>query len=122
METDRVEIERLAKEVVDSIIKVHSTLGPGLLESAYHACLRYEIEKRGSEVQCETSVPICYDGQIIDHGYRADMIVDQKALIENKVVAAISKVHRAQLLTYLKLSNLIWAFWSTGTPILSRTE
>jgi GxxExxY protein len=116
MEPDRAEIERIARTIVDSIIKVHTELGPGLLESAYQTCLRYELEKRGFAVQTEVSIPIRYDDQLIEHGFRADMVIERKILIENKVVSAVSDVHRAQLLTYLKLSGFRIGFlvnWNT---------
>jgi len=103
-------MERLAKSTVDCIIKVHTELGPGLLESAYQICLKYELEKRDFDVQCEIPMPIRYDNQLIEHGFRVDMIIENMILIENKVVAAVSDIHRAQLLTYLKLSGLKLGF------------
>ena len=100
-----MEIEAVAKEIVDSAIKVHQQLGPGLLESAYQTCLAYELTKRGLKVVCEVTLPIFYDGQLIECGYRIDMIVEDCILIENKAVDHISPVHKAQILTYLKLKG-----------------
>ncbi|HRQ41400.1 MAG TPA: GxxExxY protein [Chloroflexota bacterium] len=98
-----MDIELIAKEIVDSAIKVHRTLGPGLLESAYQLCLKYELEKRGLKVQCEVPQPVVYDGHKLDAGYRIDMLVEDAVIIENKTVQQLLPVHEAQLLTYLKL-------------------
>ena len=100
-----MEIEAVAKEIVDSAIKVHRQFGPGLLESAYQICLAHELTKRGIKVVCEVTLPILYDGQQIESGYRIDMLVENCIIIENKVVAAITPVHKAQLLTYLRLKG-----------------
>jgi GxxExxY protein len=106
MKWERATIETVATNAVDAMIKVHRELGPGLLESAYQACLKYELIKRGHEVACEVMVPIEYDGCKIDHGFRADMIIDQCVLIENKTVKTITPVHKTQVFTYLKLTGL----------------
>ena len=100
-----MEIEAIAKEVVDSAIKVHRELGPGLLESAYQICLTYELSRRRIQVACEVALPIRYGGIDIESGYRIDMLVDNCIIIENKVVDQISPIHEAQLLTYLKLKG-----------------
>jgi len=100
-----MEIEEVARIIVDAAIKVHKTLGPGLLESAYQVCLAYELRKRGLRVECEVPLPVVYDGQYIDAGYRIDMIVEGMIVIENKTVERILPVHEAQLLTYLRLSG-----------------
>ena len=99
------DIEEVARQIVDSAIRVHRELGPGLLESAYQACLGYELRKRGLQVECEIAIPIIYDGQQIDIGYRADMVVEDCILIENKTVDNIARIHQAQIITYLKLSG-----------------
>jgi GxxExxY protein len=100
-----MEIEEIGREVVDSAIKVHQTLGPGLLESAYQACLSYELSKRGLDVACEVTLPVLYDNQVFDTAYRIDMLVGNSVIIENKVVEQILPVHEAQLLTYLRLKD-----------------
>ena len=100
-----MDIEEVAKIIVDAAIKVHRSLGPGLLESAYQKCLTYELNKRNLHVDCEVTLPIHYDGINIDVGYRADMIVEDCILIENKTVDQLAPIHEAQLLTYLKLGN-----------------
>ena len=98
-------IERVAREIVDSAIKVHRALGPGLLESAYQKCLAYELQKRELHVECEVMLPINYDGVEIDAGYRIDMLVEGCVIIENKVAERLLPIHQAQLLTYLKLRD-----------------
>lgn len=98
-------IEETARTIVDAAIKVHRALGPGLLESAYQACLAYELRKRGLRVECELVLPVVYDGQQIDAGYRIDMLVESCIIIENKTVDQLLPIHEAQLLTYLKLRD-----------------
>ncbi len=100
-----MDIEQVAKMTVDAAIKVHRALGPGLLESAYQGCLAYELRKRGLRAECEVLLPILYDGQRIDAGYRIDMLVEDCIIIENKTVDMLLPIHEAQLLTYLKLRD-----------------
>lgn len=99
------DIEAVAKDIVDCAIKVHRILGPGLLESAYQQCHAYELRKRGRTVITEVKLPIIYEDQKIDAGYRIDTIVDGLILIENKAIECLLPIHQAQLLTYLKLSG-----------------
>ena len=98
-----MDIEDIAREIVDSAVKVHRALGPGLLESAYQHCLAYELRKRGLRVETEVILPVFYDGQQIDAGYRVDMIIENTVIIENKAVAELLPIHQAQIMTYLKL-------------------
>lgn len=98
-----MDIEDVATNVVDAAIKVHRALGPGLLESAYQRCLEHELSKRNLRVACETLLPIEYDGQQIDAGYRIDMVVEDCVIIENKTVDRLLPMRQAQLLTYLRL-------------------
>jgi GxxExxY protein len=107
---NREELERVGAIVVDAAFTVHSTLGPGLLESAYQTCLAHELRRRGLSVQCEVPFPISYAELKVDTGYRVDMVVDEEILIENKALQAVAPIHRAQLLTYLKISNLRLGF------------
>ena len=100
-----MDIEKVASEIVDSAVKVHRILGPGLLESAYQQCMAYELRKRGCTVACEVLLPVYYEGQEIDAGFRIDMLVEGCVIIENKAVEAVLPVHEAQLLTYLKLKK-----------------
>src|SRR5512138_2367413 len=91
--------------VIDSAIKVHSALGPGLLESAYHACLAHELRQRGLKVLTQVNLPVVYDGKRIDVGYRIDMLVEDSVVVELKTVRKLLRVHEAQLLSYLKLGG-----------------
>jgi len=100
-----MEIKEVAKQVVDVAYKVHTALGPGLLESAYQACLAYELRKRGLFIECEVPLAINYDGLEIATAYRIDMIVERLVVIENKTVERILPIHQAQLLTYLRLGG-----------------
>ena len=107
---NKKDIEEIAAEIVDSVLKVHKTLGPGLLESSYQQCLAHELRKRGLEVETEVILPIIYDGLQLDAGYRLDMRIEGIIIIENKVVEKLLAVHEAPLLTYLKLSGLHLGF------------
>ena len=97
--------ESLARTVIDAGLKVHRTLGPGLLESAYEHCLAHELSARGVTVRRQVVLPIFYDGVALDAGYRLDLIVEESIVIEIKAVDALTRVHEAQILTYLKLSG-----------------
>ena len=100
-----MDIEEIARQIVDAAIKVHRALGPGLLESAYQKCLAYELRKRGLRVECEVLQPVIYEDVRIDAGYRIDMLVEDCVIIENKTVEKLLPIHQAQLLTYLKLRD-----------------
>ena len=100
-----VDIEDVARDVVDASIKVHMALGPGLLESAYRECHAFELRKRGRIVLTEVKLPLIYEGNQIDAGYRLDELVEDLIIVENKVVETLLPVHQAQLMTYLKLSG-----------------
>ena len=95
----------LSKVVFDCALKVHQALGPGLLESAYEECLFHELKKNGLDVQKQKALPLVYEEVKLDVGYRIDIIVENKLIIEVKSVEALNDVHFAQLLTYLKLTN-----------------
>jgi len=95
----------IATSVIGSAIQVHKTLGPGLLESAYEECLFYEIGKTGLEVIKQKALPLVYEEIKLEVGYRIDILVENKLIIEVKAVEALNDVHLAQVLTYLKLSN-----------------
>ncbi len=95
----------ISKIIIGNAIEVHRNLGPGLLESAYQECLFYEIEKSGLYVQKELALPIIYKEIKLNHGYRIDLLVENKVIIELKTVDSLIDVHEAQILTYLKLGN-----------------
>ena len=100
-----MEIEEVAKIIVDAAIKVHRALGPGLLESAYQQCLAYELRKRGLRVETEVELPLRYEEIQISIGYRIDMLIENQIIVENKTVDQLAQIHQAQLLTYLKLRD-----------------
>ena len=91
--------------VIGAAIKVHSAVGPGLLESAYESCLAYELDKRGVRTRKQVIVPLRYEGLTVDNGYRIDLLVEDRVVVELKAVAAILPVHRGQLLSYLRLGG-----------------
>lgn len=95
----------LSKIVFDCALKVHKNLGPWLLESAYEECLFYELKKTGVEVQKQKGLPLIYEDVKLDIGYRIDIIIENKLILEIKSVETLSDVHFAQLLTYLKLTD-----------------
>jgi len=96
----------IAKIGVDLCVNIHKTLGPGLLESVYEAALVHELRKLGIPVQNQIDVPVEYDGIKLDIGFRADLIIDKKVIVELKSVENLSPVFKNQLLTYLRLSHL----------------
>ena len=95
----------LSNKIIGCAIEVHKQLGPGLLESAYQECLFYELKQAGLNVVKEKPMPVVYKDIKLDHGYRIDLLVDNKVVIEIKTVEALNDVHTAQVLTYLKLGN-----------------
>ncbi len=95
----------IASIIVDAAYRVHTILGPGLLESAYEQVLAYELRKRNLRIDVHPLIPIEYDGLIIDQGFRADIIVEDKVIIELKSVEKLAPVHPKQLLTYLRLTD-----------------
>jgi GxxExxY protein len=106
MEDKEMEEEnRLSKIIIGKAIEVHKQLGPGLLESAYQECLQFELTESGLSIEKEKSLPIIYKKIKLDHGYRLDLLVEKKVVIEIKTVEFLTEVHSAQVLTYLKLGN-----------------
>lgn len=101
-----VSLDHSARVVIDAGLKVHKALGPGLLESVYEHCLAYELVSRGLSVRRQVPMPISYEGVLLDTGYRLDLLVNEQVIIEIKAVDALSPLHEAQVLTYLKLSKL----------------
>ena len=91
--------------IVTAAMKVHSILGPGLLESAYQACLARELRKQGLRVLTEVELPVVYDGEEIELGFRMDIVVEDLVVVEVKCVEALHRVHHAQLLSYMRLSG-----------------
>ncbi|WP_035468216.1 GxxExxY protein [Algoriphagus mannitolivorans] len=97
--------EDLTEQILNCAFKVHSKLGPGLLESAYQACLKYELEKLGLDVKSQVPVPLVYEEIRLECGYRIDLLVEDQVIVELKTVEQITDVHKAQVLTYLKFSG-----------------
>ena len=104
------DIEAIGKDIVDAAYQIHKQFGPGLLESAYQECHVYELRKRGRIVQTELVLPIEYDGQKFDKGYRIDELIDDQVIVENKAVDEVHPIYMAQLLTYMKLKNIKLGF------------
>jgi GxxExxY protein len=97
--------EEIFKKILDCSFKVHTELGPGLLESAYEECLTYELKKFGLMVEKQKPLPLVYEGIKLDAGYRVDLLVENRIIVEIKSVDALAEIHMAQILTYLKLSG-----------------
>ena len=95
----------LSRQIVDAAYRIHTTLGPGLLESVYVLTLAWELEQRGLRVVRQSEVPVVYQGTRIEAGFRADLIVDDQVIVEVKSVETLAPVHKKQLLTYLRLAN-----------------
>jgi GxxExxY protein len=95
----------VSRYIITAALKVHSALGPGLLESAYEVCLAHELRKAGLKVETQVGLPVIYDGIRLDAGYRIDMLVNDLVVVELKSVEEISRIHLAQVLSYMKLSK-----------------
>jgi GxxExxY protein len=100
------ELKALTERILGAAFEVHTQLGPGLLESTYGACLAYELAKRGLRFEVQVALPVIYDGkQLLDVGYRIDVLVENEIVLELKAIDAIAPVHKAQLLSYLRHSK-----------------
>ena len=95
----------VSRVIIECAMRVHTALGPGLLESAYEACLAHELHKAGLKVERQVSLPVVYDGIKLDVGYRIDLLVDGCVIVELKTVESITPLHKAQVISYLKLSG-----------------
>ncbi len=100
-----MDLNVISGQIVDAAMKVHSALGPGLLESAYEACLVYELHKRGLKADQQVEFPVIYGDVRINVGYRIDILVENEVIVELKSVTEISPLHKAQLISYLKLND-----------------
>jgi len=103
--TEEVGVNKITEGIIGAAMKVHSALGPGLLEKAYSACLAYELRKAGFDVHVEVELPVVYESVRIDLGYRVDLIVNDSVIVELKCVERIIPVHEAQIISYLRLSK-----------------
>ena len=106
MNSTKVEINQITETIIGAAIEVHKALGPGLLESAYEACLAFEIGERGIKIVKQVPLPVIYKDVQLDCGYRLDLLVEDQVIVELKAIEALNDVHRAQLLSYLKISGL----------------
>lgn len=100
-----MEDNKLTSEIIGGAIEVHKALGPGLLESAYNECLAFKLISRGLNVKREVAMPIIYKEVRIDHGYRVDLLIEDRVIVELKAVEKFTDVHTAQILTYMKLGG-----------------
>ena len=105
-----MDLNQLSSRIIGAAIEVHKTLGPGLLESTYEECLCYEFNLLRIAYNRQVSFPVCYKEKELDCGYRVDILVERSIILELKAVDAIASIHKAQLLTYLKISNLMLGF------------
>ena len=103
--TEKEEIDPLTSNIIGASIEVHRALGPGLLESAYEACLIYELRLRRMKVEHQKPLPIFYKDVMLDCGYRLDLVVENTVIVEVKSVGCIAPIHEAQLLSYLRMSD-----------------
>jgi GxxExxY protein len=103
--TERERLNAITKSIIGSAIQVHRALGPGLLESAYEACLAFELGKRRMRVEQQKPIPLIYEQVKLDCGYRIDLLVEGSVVVEIKSVDALAPIHEAQVITYLKLSG-----------------
>ncbi|MBX3265881.1 MAG: GxxExxY protein [Acidobacteria bacterium] len=101
-----MEVNSITEKIIGCAIKVHRALGPGLLEKTYEVCLAHEIVKEGLVVRRQVELPVVYDGLRLDAGYRIDLLVEERVIVELKTVEQFHPIHEAQLISYLKLSNL----------------
>jgi GxxExxY protein len=100
-----LELNEITGSIIPAAMKVHTATGPGLLESVYHICLKHELEKARLRVQSEVVLPVIYDGLRLESGYKADLIVEDSIIVELKCADELTPIHKAQLLTYLRLAN-----------------
>ncbi len=100
-----MDINNITGQIVDAAMKVHTALGPGLLESAYEACLAHELKKRGFSIERQKEMPVEYDEVMLDIGYRLDLLVNDAVVVELKAVTKVTPIHEAQILSYLKLGR-----------------
>jgi GxxExxY protein len=113
------DLNKITEELIGAAIAVHRALGPGLLESAYEACLAHELRGRGRVVETEKPMPVVYRGVHLDCGYRLDLLVDHRVIVELKAVDQVIPIHEAQLLSYLKLSGCpVGLLINVNVPVL----
>jgi GxxExxY protein len=100
------DVNQITEKIIGAAIEVHRALGPGLLESAYEACLVYELNERGLKVEAQKPIPLVYKAVSLDCGYRLDVLVEESVIVEIKSIDRIMPIHRAQVISYLRLTGL----------------
>jgi GxxExxY protein len=100
-----LELNEISGQIIACALKVHTAIGPGVLESVYQTCLQHELRTAGFAVQAQVALPVIYDSLHLDSGYRLDLLVENTVIVELKCVEALLPIHKAQLLTYLRLAN-----------------
>lgn len=100
-----MELNQISSQILAAAFKVHTAIGPGVLESVYQTCLHHELRKAGLRVEAQVAVPVQYDGLHLESGFRIDLLVEDRIILELKCIEDILPIHKAQLLTYLKLAN-----------------
>ena len=103
--TEKERLDSITGIIINCAIEVHRALGPGLLESTYEACLAFELNEQGLKIECQKPLPVIYRGVKLDCGYRLDIFVEESVIVEIKVVDHLAPIHKAQLLSYLRLSE-----------------
>ena len=106
MNNEAARLNAITEQIIGAAIEVHRVLGPGLLESAYEACLYFEMVKRGLHVERQKPLPLVYEGATLDCAYRMDLVVENSVIVEVKSVVKLDRVHEAQMLSYLKIADL----------------
>jgi GxxExxY protein len=101
-----MELNQVSGTIIDCSLKVHTALGPGILESVYETCLAHELRKAGLRVRAQVPVPVIYDGLKLESGLRLDLLVEEAVIVEVKAIEKLAPIHTAQLLSYLKLMHL----------------
>jgi GxxExxY protein len=104
-ERNRERLNAISGQIINAALRVHTVLGPGLLESAYEVCFAHELRKRGLRVETQFPLPVTYDGVHVDLGYRLDLLVENEVVVELKAIESVLRVHKAQLLSYLRLGE-----------------
>ena len=113
--------DELSREIVGSAIEVHRELGPGLLESAYQTCLAHELKSRGIEFESEKPLPVTYKGVRLDAGYRLDLLVEDRVVVEVKALESLTAIHEAQVMTYLRVGGYkLGMLLNFGAPVLRK--
>lgn len=116
-----MEWNQITGQIISAAMKIHSQIGPGVLESVYRRCMQHELIKAGLAVRSEVALPVHYDGLCLESGYRVDLLVENRVIVELKCVETILPIHKTQLLTYLRLANMPLDYCSISTSCTCET-